>query len=66
MSADDDGRLRNTLYRTTTRSGRRMTRARRLLYRLAVPLGLSIIRAWWMTCRVVRVEGVQHLEAAAS
>jgi lysophospholipid acyltransferase (LPLAT)-like uncharacterized protein len=64
MSADDDGGLRNTLYRTTTRSGRRMTRARRWLYRLAVPVGLAIIRAWWFTCRVTRVEGVAHLEEA--
>jgi len=64
MNADDGGGLRNTLYRTTTRSGRRMTAARRLLYRLAVPLALAIIRAWWFTCRVVRVEGEGHLEAA--
>src|SRR5437660_8288367 len=61
---DDDGGLRNTLYRTTTRSGRRMTAARRCLYRLAVPLGLAIIRAWWLTCRVTRVEGVAHLDEA--
>jgi lysophospholipid acyltransferase (LPLAT)-like uncharacterized protein len=66
MSADDGGRLRNTLYRTTTRSGRRMTPARRLLYRLVVPLALAIIRLWWFTCRVVRVEGVEHLEQALS
>jgi lysophospholipid acyltransferase (LPLAT)-like uncharacterized protein len=64
MSPADDGNLRNTLYRTTTRSGRRMTPARRLLYRLAVPLAAAIIRTWWFTCRVVRVEGVSHLEEA--
>ena len=64
MNADDGGGLRNTLYRTTTRSGRRMTAARRLLYRLTVPLALAVIRAWWFTCRVVRVEGEGHLEAA--
>jgi lysophospholipid acyltransferase (LPLAT)-like uncharacterized protein len=64
MSVDDDGGLRNTLYRTATRSGRRMTPARRWLYRLAVPLGLAIIRAWWFTCRVTRVEGVAHLDEA--
>jgi hypothetical protein len=64
MSPADDGNLRNTLYRTTTRSGRRMTPARRLLYRLAVPLALAIIRTWWLTCRVVRVEGERHLEEA--
>jgi lysophospholipid acyltransferase (LPLAT)-like uncharacterized protein len=66
MSADDEGRLRNTLYRTTTRSGRRMTPVRRWLYRLAVPLALAIIRSWWLTCRVVRVEGEEHLTAALS
>jgi lysophospholipid acyltransferase (LPLAT)-like uncharacterized protein len=64
MSDDDERGLRNTLYRTSTRSGRRMTPLRRVLYRLAVPLGLAIIRGWWLTCRVVRVEGMQNLEAA--
>jgi lysophospholipid acyltransferase (LPLAT)-like uncharacterized protein len=64
MSAEDEGRLRNTLYRTTTRSSRRMTTARRLLYRIAVPLALGLIRGWWRTCRVVRVEGLEHLDAA--
>ena len=61
---DDGGGLRNTLYRSTTRSGRRMTRSRRLLYALAVPLALALIRAWWLMCRVVRVEGTEHLDAA--
>jgi len=64
MSANDDGGLRNTLYRTTTRSGRRMTRARRLLYAMAVPLATGLIRTWWRLCRVVHVEGLEHLEAA--
>jgi len=65
MSAnDEEGRLRNTLYRTTTRSSRRMTPARRLLYQLAVPLALGLVRLWWLTCRVVRVEGVSHLDEA--
>ena len=64
MSANDDGGLRNTLYRTATRSGRRMTRARRLLYAIAVPVALALIRAWWWSCRVVRVVGIEHLDAA--
>jgi lysophospholipid acyltransferase (LPLAT)-like uncharacterized protein len=64
MSADGDGGLRNTLYRTTTRSGRRMTRTRRLLYGLAVPVALAVLRTWWRTCRVVRVIGIEHLDAA--
>ncbi len=61
---DGDGGLRNTIYRSVTRSGRRMTAARRLLYRIAVPLGIGIIRLWWRTCRVVRVEGAENLERA--
>jgi lysophospholipid acyltransferase (LPLAT)-like uncharacterized protein len=59
----DEG-LRNSFYRKTTRSSRRMTPARRLLYRLAVPLGLAIIETWLRSCRVVRVVGVENLEAA--
>lgn len=58
------GGLRNSLYRRITRSGRRMTVWRRILYALAVPLGVGIIRFWWLTCRVVRVEGAEHLDAA--
>jgi lysophospholipid acyltransferase (LPLAT)-like uncharacterized protein len=64
MSDEDQGALRNTIYKTTTRSGRRMTPARRLLYRMAVPLMLAIIRLWWLTGRVVRVLGVEHLDSA--
>ncbi len=60
----NDGDLRNTIYRKLTSSGRRMTALRRLLYRLAVPLGLAIIKGWLRTCRVVRVEGAQHLDEA--
>jgi lysophospholipid acyltransferase (LPLAT)-like uncharacterized protein len=64
MSGGDDGQLRNTLYRTVTHSRRRMTRARRALYAAAVPLGAGLIRLWWRLCRVVRVEGAEHLAAA--
>jgi lysophospholipid acyltransferase (LPLAT)-like uncharacterized protein len=56
--------LRNSFYRKTTRSSRRMTAGRRLLYRLAVPLGLAIIKSWVRMCRVVRVVGVENLDAA--
>jgi len=58
------GGLRNSIYRRVTRSHRRMTASRRFLYSLAVPLGLGIIRLWWATCRVVKVEGQEHLDAA--
>jgi lysophospholipid acyltransferase (LPLAT)-like uncharacterized protein len=63
-SEPDDGGLRNSFYRKVTRSGRRMTPARRLLYRLAVPLANGIIRTWWLTCRVVQVRGARHLDEA--
>jgi lysophospholipid acyltransferase (LPLAT)-like uncharacterized protein len=56
--------LRNSIYRRVTRSQRRMTASRRFLYSLAVPLGLGIIRLWWASCRVVKVEGQEHLDAA--
>lgn len=58
------GGLRNSIYRRITRSGRRMTVWRRMLYALAVPLGVGIIRFWWLTCRVKHVEGAEHLDAA--
>jgi len=64
VSTDDGGGLRNTIYRTTTRSSRRMTPLRRLLYRLAVPLGIALVRGWWRLARVVRVEGEAYLQEA--
>jgi lysophospholipid acyltransferase (LPLAT)-like uncharacterized protein len=65
MSArGSDGGLRNTLYRTNTRSSRRLSASRRLLHWLAVPLASGVIRAWWLTTRVVHVEGARHLEEA--
>src|ERR1700745_239579 len=64
MSGGDDGNLRNTLYRTATRSSRRMTPARRALYAEAAPLGAALIRAWGRRCRVVRIEGEEQLAAA--
>jgi lysophospholipid acyltransferase (LPLAT)-like uncharacterized protein len=64
MTDSGNGGLRNTLYRRVTRSGRRMTFWRRLGYVVAAPIGIGIIRFWWLTCRVVRVEGAEHLQAA--
>jgi lysophospholipid acyltransferase (LPLAT)-like uncharacterized protein len=58
------GELRNTLYKTVTRSGRRMTRGRRLLYAVVVHLGMTIIRLWWLSCRIRRIDGDEHLAAA--
>ena len=56
--------LRNSIYRRVTRSQRRMTASRKFLYSLGVPLGLWIIRLWWASCRVVKIEGQEHLDAA--
>ncbi len=64
MTPGPEGGLRNTFYRKVTRSGRRMTRARRLLYRLAAPLAVALMRLWWRMCPVVWVGGHEHLEAA--
>src|SRR5665213_3135832 len=59
-----DEHLRNSFYRKNTRSGRRMTAGRRLLYWLAVPLALALIRLGGGGGRVVRFVAVEHLDAA--
>lgn len=45
-------------------SGRRLTPLRRLLYALVAPLGLLVLRGWWASCRIVRISGAEHLDAA--
>src|SRR5277367_1420047 len=55
--------LRNTIYQRRTVSGRRMTRGRRLLYALAAPALVGLVRLWWRSCRIVAVVGEQHLQA---
>ncbi|MGH8219464.1 MAG: lysophospholipid acyltransferase family protein [Steroidobacteraceae bacterium] len=57
-------RLRNTLYRTAMSPGPRMTPRRRALYAVGAPLGIGLIKLWWRMCRVVHVEGAEHLDAA--
>jgi len=57
------GGLRNTIYDQQTRSGRRMTRGRLFLYRMLVPVGLSLVRLVWAWSRVVRVIGAEHVTA---
>jgi lysophospholipid acyltransferase (LPLAT)-like uncharacterized protein len=58
------GGLRNTIYEQQTRSGRRLTRGRLLLYRIIVPLGLSLVRLMWRWSRVSRVIGTEHTAEA--
>jgi lysophospholipid acyltransferase (LPLAT)-like uncharacterized protein len=59
-----DGGLRNTIYEQQTRSARRMTRGRQLLYRTLAPVGLSLLRLVWNWARSVRVIGAEHIGAA--
>lgn len=58
------GGLRNTIYEQQTRSGRRLTRGRLLLYRILVPVGLSLVRLVWGWSRIVRVIGAERIAAA--
>ena len=58
------GGLRNTIYEEQTRSGRRLTRGRLFLYRIIVPVGVSLLRLVWGWSRVVRVIGAEHIAAA--
>jgi lysophospholipid acyltransferase (LPLAT)-like uncharacterized protein len=59
-----DGGLRNTIYDQQTRSGRRLTAGRLLLYRMLVPVGLALVRAVWGSARVVSIVGTEHISAA--
>jgi hypothetical protein len=60
----DDGGLRNTIYEQQTRSGRRLTPARRLLYTALVPVGLWLVHVVWGWSKVVRVIGTEHIAAS--
>jgi hypothetical protein len=48
--------------RRGSRSQRRLSWGRRLVYRIAVPIGMGLIHFFWATCRIVRVEGAAHVE----
>ena len=58
------GELRNTIYEQQTRSGRRLTRGRLFLYKVLVPVGLSMVRLVWRLSRVKRILGSEHISAA--
>jgi hypothetical protein len=50
-----EGGLRNTIYEQQTRSGRRLTRGRLFLYKIArAGWALSLVRLVWRWSRVVR------------
>jgi lysophospholipid acyltransferase (LPLAT)-like uncharacterized protein len=58
------GGLRNTIYEQQTRSGRRLTRGRLILYKILVPVSVSLVRMVWRWSRVTRVIGAEHITAA--
>jgi len=60
---EDAGGLRNTLYKKETRSKRRMTPARRFVWRVVAAVGVFLLKTFWRTCRVVRVIGDEHTAA---
>jgi len=64
MADPSDNEARSSLYQPQTRSRRRLTFWRRAGYQLVVPIGIGIIRLWWLMCRVVRVTGEEHLRTA--
>lgn len=47
------------------RSQRKLTIGRQVLYRIAIPIGVGIIRFFWWTCRIERVIGAEHIERSA-
>jgi lysophospholipid acyltransferase (LPLAT)-like uncharacterized protein len=60
----EEGGLRNTIYDQQTRSGRRLTRSRLWLYRIAAPLAIALMRLVFAWCKVVRILGAEHIGAA--
>ena len=55
---------RDLAYQQLTRSARRMSAGRRLLYACLEPLALGLLRLAWAVCRRPRVVGEQHLRNA--
>ena len=58
------GGQRNNLYSKSPPAGRRLTRRRLFVYRLLAPVAAGIIRLALRLSRVVRIEGLEHLDAA--
>jgi lysophospholipid acyltransferase (LPLAT)-like uncharacterized protein len=51
-------------YQQITRSGRRLTRTRQMLYRFSLPIALGLLRALWASYRIKRIRGDERLDAA--
>lgn len=54
----------DSAYQQVTRSGRRMTRTRTLLYRMGLPIALGLVRFFWFSYRIKRVVGDERTDAA--
>ena len=64
MEEKPGGGLRNTIYDQQTRSGRRLSRGRLLLYKTLVPLGVWLIRLVVTWSRSRQVIGAEHITTA--
>jgi lysophospholipid acyltransferase (LPLAT)-like uncharacterized protein len=60
----EEGGLRNTIYDQQTRSGRRLTRRRLWLYRIAAPIAIALMRFVIGWCRSVRIIGAENITAS--
>jgi lysophospholipid acyltransferase (LPLAT)-like uncharacterized protein len=60
----EEGGLRNTIYDQQTRSGRRLTKRRLWLYRIAAPIAIALMRFVIGWCRSVRIIGAEHITAS--
>ncbi len=54
----------SSAYQQATRSGRRLTRTREAFYRIAMPIALGLVRAFWASYRIKRRMGDANLDVA--
>jgi lysophospholipid acyltransferase (LPLAT)-like uncharacterized protein len=54
----------DSAYQKVTASGRRLSRTRQTLYRIAFPIAFGLVRLLWASYRVKRVVGDEHLDNA--
>jgi lysophospholipid acyltransferase (LPLAT)-like uncharacterized protein len=64
MSSVPPNDQHSSAYQQVTRSGRRLTRTRQLLYAVGLPILLGIVRLFWSSYRFHRVVGDERLDSA--
>jgi lysophospholipid acyltransferase (LPLAT)-like uncharacterized protein len=62
-AAPERRELRNTPYRRLTKSHRRLTRGRMLVYRIAVFVTWGLLQFFWRSCRLQPVPGLEEARA---